>query len=271
MGGCADRGCHTRRLIDALWDFRLESFHKLSNAAPSVWHSWRPRDPAAAVFAWHRKHMPLSRNTAFGVGAWKPSDGFFNLDERLAKIRVAAGLTLPLAPPNFHGRPPCDQPHGVWAVCVHRGVYSRALSRDVPWRVHARWQRILPLSRQRIQRGHVVLARCCTWLQSCRSRSSAVVHFAARGGGKRSGFSIETHNNILSPSTLDQRPMLVPGDQCHGTSEYQVQNRKVSDVTKEGRAQLGRVALANWSIHGRWRTSLVKAHYLAVASRCRGR
>ena len=42
--------------------------------------------------------MPLSRNTAFGVGAWKPSDGFFNLDERLAKIRVAAGLTLPLAP-----------------------------------------------------------------------------------------------------------------------------------------------------------------------------
>ena len=179
----------------------------------------------------------------YSRGLWNETEsGFFSLDSRLASVQQEAGLTLPLAP-----RPVWMPEHPIVNATVMGLIaFQEAYVRE-------EFLRIFRTSCSRHGKGRSGLfvdsgSNEGTWSMLAAAHGCDVVAVdpqplcinLLRAGARRSGFlSIELHNNVVAPLESHNGSMSVPIDQCHGTSEYNAHERKVSDVTRDGRNNLG--------------------------------
>ena len=151
------------------------------NCIPNIeGHADRPTRISPVRLCALPTRMPLSKSVAYGVGVWKPSDGFFSLDERLAKVRIPAGLTASATHHIFAA----DNPVINNTVISQFGV-NEAYIREVFLRVF----------RSRCDGGNFVFADSGsnegTWslvaaahgCRRCGSGSTATVHITTRGRG----------------------------------------------------------------------------------------
>ena len=182
---------------------------------------------------------------SFQTGLWSDSSSFFDLDERLAPLAKVGHLNLPLAPRKIF-MPDYAALNSTVFHCVGIGEqYIR--------------ERFLELFRSCEQRNETFLfadtgSNEGTWsllaaAHGCRALAvdpQPLCITLLKAAANRSNLSaaIETHNRVLSPMSMHNPngSMMVPNDQCLGTSEYHVHLNRVSDVTREGRTRLQRRA-----------------------------